>query len=193
VPFALFMAMGIRRWPARIGLCVVLLGVLMVGWYRVQPPWWDAAADMKEMTDAMEDKVGYEGTEEYVPVGADASDLKPDAHHVIAEGNASVKMGRWGPEAKSFTVVAAEPTHLALKLFNYPAWKVEVNGKTIASRTVSKTGQMLIPVSKGESHVEVSFTRTWDRALGILISLIAAACAACIGVWQRRARGEQTA
>jgi hypothetical protein len=70
---------------------------------------------------------------------------------------------------------------------------VEVNGKTIASRTVSKTGQMLIPVSKGESHVEVSFTRTWDRALGILISLIAAACAACIGVWQRRARGEQTA
>ena len=148
---------------------------------------------VKEMTDAMEDKVGYEGTEEYVPLGVDASDVKPDAHRVIAEGHASVKMGHWGPESKSFTVMASEPSHLVLKLFHYPAWKVAVNGASIAPHVVPKTGQMLIPVPKGESRVEISFTRTWDRMLGILISLFAVACAACVGVWQRRTHHLQTA
>jgi len=70
---------------------------------------------------------------------------------------------------------------------------VDVNGKSIVSRTVPKTGQMLIAVPKGESRVEISFTRTWDRSLGIAISLFAALSAAGIGVWQRRARDLHTA
>jgi hypothetical protein len=193
VPLALFMVIGIRRWPARIFLYVVMLLVLTVGWQRVQPPWWDEAADMKEMTDAMEDKVGYEGTEEYVPVGIDSSDVKPDAHPVIVEGHATVKISRWAPESKDFTVTASEPSHLVLKLFHYPAWKVDVNGKPVVPRTVPKTGQMLIAVPKGESRVEISFTRTWDRTLGIAISLLAVFFAVGIGVWQKRTRDLHTA
>jgi hypothetical protein len=52
---------------------------------------------------------------------------------------------------------------------------------------------MLIAVPKGESRVEISFTRTWDRALGIAISLLAVFFAVGIGVWQKRTRDLHTA
>ena len=90
-------------------------------------------------------------------------------------------------------MAASEPSHLVLKLFHYPAWKVDVNGKPVVPRTVPKTGQMLIAVPKGESRVEISFTRTWDRTLGIAISLLAVFFAVGLGVWQKRTRDLHTA
>ena len=71
VPFAMLMTMGVRRWLARAALCTAFLVVILVVWNRVQAPWWDGEPDIKEMTDAMDDKIGYERAEEYVPVGVD--------------------------------------------------------------------------------------------------------------------------
>ena len=51
-----------------------MLAVLVWVWHRVQPPWWDTTADVAEMLDNQESNVGYEGTDEYVPTGADAYD-----------------------------------------------------------------------------------------------------------------------
>jgi hypothetical protein len=63
---------------------------------------------------------------------------------------------------------------LALRLFNYPAWRVEVNGQPVANSTRAVTGQMLIPVQAGENRVQIMFTRTWDRTLGGFISVVTA-------------------
>ena len=60
-----------------------------------------------------------------------------------------------------------------LKLFNYPAWRVEVNGRVVQAGTRENTGQMLVPVQTGENRVQVSFIRTWDRTAGIWISVLA--------------------
>jgi uncharacterized membrane protein len=73
-----------------------------------------------------------------------------------------------------FTSVVKQPGQLALRLFNYPAWRVEVNGKLVATSTRDVTGQMLIPVEAGENRVAVVFTRTWDRTLGGIISAVTA-------------------
>jgi hypothetical protein len=49
-----------------------------------------------------------------------------------------------------------------------------VNGRTVATETREVTGQMMVPAEAGENRVRITFTRTWDRTLGIIISVLTA-------------------
>ena len=141
-------------------------------WHRVQPPWWDTAADINEMLDNQQEGSGYEGVDEYVPANADASEIKQDAPLITSEDGAKtlIQVQEWGPELKVFTAGMREPGKLVLRLFNYPAWKVQVNGRVASTETQEITGQMIIPVDAGENRVEIRLVRTWDRTLGGVIS-----------------------
>jgi hypothetical protein len=66
------------------------------------------------------------------------------------------------------------PDKLALHLFNYPAWRIQVNGKPAKAEAREGTGEMLVPVRSGDNQIQVDFTRTWDRTTGGWISLLAA-------------------
>jgi hypothetical protein len=77
------------------------------------------------------------------------------------------------------------PSRVALRLFNYPAWQVLVNGRVVQTGTREGTGQMLVPLERGSNRVEIEFTRTWDRTLGLLISVVTLLL---IMVFQRRGR-----
>ena len=165
VAFVLLVTLAFRPWLLRVLACVVMLAVLVWVWHRVQPPWWDTAADVAEMLDNQESNLGYEGTDEYVPTGADAYEINKDAQQVALEGDGSSRIHiiRWAPEHRSFTASANRPGRLVLKLFNYPAWRVEVNGHAVRAGTVEVTGQMIVPVAAGENRVTAHFTRTPDR------------------------------
>lgn len=174
VVFALLVTMAFRRWWTRLLVCVVLLAVVAFAWHRVQPPWWDTADDIAEMRDNQEEGSGYEGVDEYVPADGDASETKQDAPRVTVEGRArrQIQVQRWDPELKVFTADLREPGKLLLRLFNYPAWKVQINGRVASTQTQEATGQMIIPVAAGENRVEIRFVRTWDRTLGGVISAV---------------------
>lgn len=176
VAVALFVTVAWRRWLPRLLICLLMLGVITVVWHRLQEPWWDSAADIREMRDNIRDGQGHEGTDEYVPAGADPYEIKQEAARVSLEGDSSarIRLQQWDPESKLFTVDATAPGKLVLRLFNYPAWRVEVNGRRLASETREVTGQMMIPVVAGENRVRITFTRTWDRTLGIIISVLTA-------------------
>src|SRR6266496_2141413 len=64
------------------------------------------------------------------------------------------------------------PDQLALRLFRYPAWRVEVNGRVVETTPRAETGQMMVPVATGMNRVQITFIRTWDRTVGGWISLI---------------------
>jgi hypothetical protein len=172
VAFVLLITLAFRPWLLRAIACAVMLLVLIWVWHRVQPPWWDNAADVAEMLDNQQSNFGYEGTDEYVPTGADAYEIDKAAQPVAFEGDNSsrIHITRWAPEHRSFTASASHSGRLVLKLFNYPAWKTEVNGRPVRTGTVKVTGQMTIPVTAGENRVEITFTRTPDRMNGWLIS-----------------------
>jgi len=74
---------------------------------------------------------GYEGTDEYVPAGADPYELNKSLPHISDDTGAPVpsQMLAWEQTEKHFTVRAAAPQNLTVRLFNYPAWQVVVNGK----------------------------------------------------------------
>jgi hypothetical protein len=175
IPFTLLTAMGVRRWTVRVALCLATLCVLGFVWQRFQPPWWDTAGDLREMKDNVATGAGYEGTDEYTPAGADASSVDKDARRVTVDGpaRAAIKVSEWEAVQKVFTVEMSARDNLALHLFNYPAWRVDVNGRQVHAGTREGTGQMLVPVEAGMNRVQITFVRTWDRTAGAWISGIA--------------------
>jgi len=162
VAFALLLTMAWKRWPMRLLVYSTMLAVLAFGWHRLQPPWWDTKADIAEMLENARNGQGYEGTDEYVPTRADPYEVKHDAARVMFTGQsgARVHLQQWAPESKAFTADAAGAGTLVLRLFNFPAWKVEVNGRVVDALSDESTGQMLIPVKAGENRVCITFIRT---------------------------------
>jgi hypothetical protein len=171
---AILIAMTSKRWTVRLLFCASLLAVVMIAGYRILPPWWETAADVREMSEAIHDNSGYEGTDEYVPAGDDAYELNKSLHRVSDETGRMVpgKILVWSQIEKHFTVHAAAPQDITVRLFNYPAWEVVVNGKPTATRKTEVTGLMVIPVSAGENNIEIHFRRTIDRLVGSIASLI---------------------
>jgi hypothetical protein len=167
-------AVGLRDCWARLAVCLGLLVVVVGAWHRIQAPWWDNAADLREMQDNVATGAGYEGTDEYTPAGADPSAIDKEARRVTVDGPAyaAIHVLQWNAESKIFTAEMSGPSRVALRLFNYPAWRVLVNGRAVRAGTREGTGQMLVPVERGFNRVEIEFTRTWDRILGTLISLV---------------------
>jgi hypothetical protein len=86
--------------------------------------------------------------------------------------NAIVSAEKWTAEEKVLRVKAQGPLRLALRLINYPVWRVEVNGNMIAPERADDYDQMIVPVAAGESRIRVHFNRTPDRTLGMAISVM---------------------
>lgn len=177
VPFTLLIAIGVRRRTLRLALYAATLCVIGFAWQHYQSPWWDTAADLREMQDNMASGAGYEGTDEYTPVGADLSAADKTARSVTVDGraHAAIRVSEWKAESKLFTAEMSATDNLALHLFNYPAWRVEVNGQQVSARTREGTGQMLVPVQAGTNRVRITFARTWDRTAGAWITGISLA------------------
>jgi hypothetical protein len=160
-----------------VALYLATLCVLGFVGYHFQPPWWNTADDMREIYDNFASGTGYEGTDEYTPAGAEpeAIEKNKEALKVTVDGraHAAIRVSQWDAEHKVFTASMSAPGNLALHLFNYPAWRVEVNGHSVQTGLREGTGQMLVPVEAGENRVQISFGRTWDRTAGTWISGLA--------------------
>jgi hypothetical protein len=174
---AMLLTMAARRWTSRLLASAFLLAAVILAGYRIQPPWWDTAGDIREMSDALADGTGYEGTDEYVPAQADAYELNKALPRVSDDTGAPVRsdMLAWGQTEKHFTVHASSPQNLTVRVLNYPAWDVVVNGKPTETRTTDVTGLIVIPIAAGDSDVHIHFRRTIDRIVGNVVSLISLA------------------
>jgi len=189
VPIVLLITTAWRRWTSRIVIYIGFLFVLAFVWHRVQPPWWDNATDLAEMLDDQQTGKGYEGTDEYVPAGSDPYEIDQNAPLVTAESGKALQVGiqQWNSQSREFTVQTDQREKIVLRLFNYPAWKVEINGRAIAAESRDVTGQMVIPTEPGMNRVRVTFSRTWDRTIGSAISSLTLVLLIVIE-WIRRRR-----
>ncbi len=171
---ATLLTMAAKRWTSRVLASAVLLASVIFAGYRNQPPWWEIASDIRDMSDAVADGTGYEGIDEYVPAGADPYELNKNLPRVSTDTGAPVqsKIMAWGQTEKHFTIHAAAPQNITVRLFNYPAWDVVVNGKPTQTQTTDVTRLIVIPVAAGDSDVHIHFRRTIDRVIGNIVSLI---------------------
>ncbi|HEY1462138.1 MAG TPA: 6-pyruvoyl-tetrahydropterin synthase-related protein [Terriglobales bacterium] len=195
LPLAILAAQSWKRFIPRVVLYIALLGVVVYVWHTILPPWWNKTADIIEMQDNQESGAGYEGTDEYVPRGGDSYDLQQDAPKIryTGSGSATFEVQRWDNELKGFAANATEPGQLVLRLFNYPAWQVTVNGRVTPVAPESDNAQMMIPVQAGHSVVEIKFTRTWDRTAGAILSALTVTFLIIMIFWQRGTHGKKVA
>ena len=175
VAFALGVVAAFRQWWLRVFVFLIAFGSVVYVWQRVLPPWWDTSGDIQEMVDNQQDNVGNEGTDEYVPAGVDPYDIDQKAPQAQSaeEGAAKIQVEKWESERRLIVAEASSPEKLILRLFNYPLWKVRVNGRAVQTETTPHTGQMIVPISAGANRVEIRFVEGWDRAVGAAISLLA--------------------
>ena len=190
--FTIFVTAGVRRWWMRGAVCLVAILIIATAWHRIQPPWWDTAGDLREMQDNVATGAGYEGVDEYTPVGADPTAVDKGARSVKVDGpaRAAFHILHTDAEHRLFTAEMSAPDQLAMRLFCYPAWKVEVNGRVVQTTARASTGQMLVPVEAGMNRVQIAFVRTWDRTAGGWISVVAAA-SLILRSWRARKRAAE--
>jgi hypothetical protein len=179
--FAHFVAAAVVKPRFRwiwVGAVLVLLGGMAT--FFVRTTWWDND-DVATLAAGIAAGSGFEGVDEYDPVGDDHYNLPAKAlpakivpaEGSAAGGGATILVQRWLANQKELRVAATAPVTVALRLLNYPGWRVEVNGARVAPGTVADSGQMILQLPAGESRVSVRFVRTPDRVVGDLVSLAA--------------------
>jgi hypothetical protein len=182
VPYAYFfaaaIAQGRRKW---LWVVAVILVSASTATFLVRHAWWDSE-DIPVLRGAIAADQGYEGTDEYDPLGDDHYNLPEKAPRIeilpaeesaVATPQADVRIERWTAEERNLQVTSREPMRLALRLLNYPAWRVEVNGKAVTPRRADTDGSMVLPLPAGTDRITARFGRTADRKAGIAISITA--------------------
>jgi 6-pyruvoyl-tetrahydropterin synthase related domain len=158
---------------------ILVLSVLLAN-FLVNNGWWDPD-EMPTQKAAIESGAGYDGTDEYDPIGDDHMELPLNAPLVtvlreISGGepvkNAEVKILNWTAEHKVIQIRTGEKASVAVRVLNYPAWRIEVNGKAVTPERMDDVDQMVLPVEAGSSLIEIRFTRTADRIAGNALSIL---------------------
>lgn len=186
----IFTAASARGWLRWAWPIVISLSIAASALYLVKNSWWDTE-DMPTLQSAIDSGAGFEGTDEYDPAGDDHTDLpQKQARAVLPaagpEAEARIVVEKWDAERRAVLVVARQPTHLMLRLADYPAWRVTVNGGRVNLQHPEGTRQMIVPLPAGDSQVRIEFTRTMDRTIGGWISVASAIGCFLILICKRR-------
>jgi hypothetical protein len=197
--FAFFVAAALGRLRTRAALwftfAIILGGIAASGAAMAGDAWWDTEG-APTLTSAIGSAQGYEGTDEYMPIGCDRSELPgnpdpttraadasaipaapveqvdPGSGAIVPIKNAKILIHQWSSQRKLFNAESAAPVTLALRLLDYPAWGVQVDGQKARVDPRPVTTQMLLSLPAGTHRVEIDLLRTWDRTAGAAISAI---------------------
>jgi len=188
------MAFTARAWLRWAWFLTAVLAIIVSAHYLVKNTWWDTD-DMPDLQAAIKSGAGFEGTDEYDPVGDDHTDLAPkdprvkffaSATDLAPHPEANVSIEKWTVEHRVVRLRTRSDGKLLLHLVNYPAWRATLNGKVVRIEHPSGTEQVAVPVSAGESELRIDFTRTADRTLGGWISVASLVGALSAWFWKRR-------
>ncbi len=183
-----FLAAAIERRRGWLWFVLVAILSFPLGYFLTQNTWWDPD-EMSTQLAAIKTSTGYEGVDEYDPLGDDHLDLPKHAPVAkILPGssnnsrgkppNAKLQIEMWRTDNHKVFVESSGPALVALRLLNYPAWQVTVNGKTVAPEKPDDLDQMLVPIEAGKSEIQVRFVRTNDQMAGIALSVLSLLLAA---------------
>ena len=67
----------------------------------------------------------------------------------------------------------AGPQTLILNLRDYPAWRITRNGELLDNRVQRDDGLIAIPLPAGRSTIDITWHRTTDQFLGLLLTTLA--------------------
>jgi hypothetical protein len=176
------------RW---LWVCGITGLLVVTGWFFVKQTWWDTD-DVPTLQTAIAQGSGFDGTDEYDPVGDDHYNL-PDKAPLVqlipgddslnTPTNVRINVKVWTATHKDIEVSSPAPLKIGLRLLNYPAWRVAVNGKTIQPGREDEINRMVVDLPAGQSEVRVRFASTKDRTAGWIISVLSLLAGAVLALW----------
>jgi 6-pyruvoyl-tetrahydropterin synthase related domain len=140
---------------------------------------------------------GFEGTDEYTASPADNGDIQQGlpAIRILPQSNtdeadsstaenpawqasskepsdARTQISQWNVEHMAAAIDSHTAAFAVLRLMDYPAWRVRLNGQPIQTRPHRDDGLMTIPIAAGHSQIDVQYAVTSDVWTGQILSLL---------------------
>jgi hypothetical protein len=174
---ACFLASVVDRRRGWLCAVAALLLAVPLGYFVASNGWWDPD-EMPTQKSFVTTGAGFDGTDEYDPLGDDHMDLPlavppavilPATPEDAKPPDGRVEIQQWTTEQKQIRVRVIGEGRVALRLLDYPAWRVTLNGKTVTPSHPEGTNQMIISVPAGDSQIHAQFMRTPDRSLGLIL------------------------
>ncbi len=177
------------RFHAAAILIAAIAAVSLGTWLLWQP--CDEEDVVSAQVAVFQAGTGFEGTDEYTPIGADNSliqkglpelrllnaadaEVAATARQQPEDGNPSyipsdkdhlpiqAKIEQWLPNRKALTITTKSPGYAVLRLMDYPAWQVLANGTPVIHRPHRDDGLMAIPLQTGLTRIAITYTATPD-------------------------------
>jgi hypothetical protein len=223
-PMAIFFAAAIwierRRWRlAVVAICIVIFSAAtaFAGFGFFQG--CDDEDAVPGMLSVYRAGMGFEGTDEYAPLGADNSLVAAGLPEACLSESPATTLGEaqdggslaWDsnqhscqetfpaapagakPRAQHLRVDAdlGHDGYLILRLRRYPAWQVRVNGRLLAGLPERADGLIAMPVTRGRASVTVDWSATADQRLGSWLAFFALLLVVGLGFAERKLRPTQ--
>ena len=172
-------ATQLKAWTA---LAVMIVGL---GAAFVSDCWWDSE-DIPVLSGGIRSGNGYEGTDEYQPVGSDryalpGSDIpygdppgpptplvstqSSDTGKLLATSAGKARVMRWSAERREFSYDAGdEPDIAGVRLLKYPAWRVTLDGNPVQPAAAAIRGNYWCKCQRGATKCRLS---SCERRIGL--------------------------
>ncbi len=191
-----------RQWILWLGIILILAATATA---IAKDTWWDND-DATDIAQWIQSGYGYEGTDEYMPLGCDRYALpgvSPDAEQppdqpipipakfdpvsdkVVPAVGIRLHVEKWTAENRTFSVETRDPVQLAVRLVGYPAWQARIDGQQAAIAMQQDAGEILLSLPSGSHQVNLHFRRTSDRIAGDGASVLSVIL---LSMWMRRTR-----
>jgi hypothetical protein len=177
-----------RKW---IPLAIAGLAIAVIGTEGLHTVNWDKSHYLEGLVADAHSPSGYpiRFGDWSNPLGSHPWKLNRVAPLVADDGSAQptqIQIEQWQGQRKLISVESAQPLQLKLRLLSYPAWQAKLNGNVVPLQADGELGQMLVAVPAGSSRIELRFGRTWDRTVGIVMSLVTIATCVPLMWWLGR-------
>lgn len=215
-PMGLFVAVAVWinvRWKRRvlIGICTVVFATLaFIAGYAFHQE-CDEEDVISNVVQVQHNGTGVQGTDEYAPPGADNTLVAMNLPTACLVSDPMVVLGKAEPdnmpqwssdqqtcravyrwttgssiEHKRMRADVSSAGYLILRLRQYPAWRIVVNGKVLQSMPTRDDGLIAVPVSQGGIDLRIDWTTTSDVRIGRWISILALLLVTALGVLLRK-------
>ena len=183
IPLVYFLGAALAKLRFRwIWFAVVSALLLGTAVFLVRHTWWDDE-EFSTLQAALANEEGFDGADEYDPIGDDHANLPqkaPKAKILPSEDDAEsespevpdakIVIDRWTAEHRELRVNSPVAARIELRLLNYPAWQVKVNGSPVSPGRAEDSAQMVVNIPAGDARLTAHFVRTTDRIVGIIVS-----------------------